>query len=307
MIGMVSRRAAGFLRGAGAALVCLAGLAACATTPPSSSHMPEGGIAMPPPGLLDLCRRSPDVCDQVHGAEPVITLASLDASEPVLEPATGANPPEALILVSLDDGPSELPGLAGSAKMRAPDIALLDGRAGAGHDEAQADAQETDADGKPAGLSGDEPEASPALPLPLAAGPELFALLNRVNQSINQSIRPRDDIDQYGVEEFWTLPLTLPSNGTDGTPQGDCEDYALEKRRALIEAGIPAEALFLAVGHSIATGRHAVLMVRTDQGDYVLDNMTPYILPWAQTGYVWLSRQVPGNMLAWQRMTPLAS
>ncbi|KPP82997.1 MAG: hypothetical protein HLUCCA04_02675 [Oceanicaulis sp. HLUCCA04] len=297
MIGMVSRRAAGFLRGAGAALVCMAGLAACATTPPSSSHMPQGGVTMPPPGLLDLCRRSPDVCDQVHGAEPVFAFASLEGAEPSLvveadAEATGANPPET-------------PIFAETAKMGVPQMDLLD--LDMGEEEALAAIEEGEPDGKPAGTSGEDAAPSPSMALPLAADPELFALLNRVNQSINQSIRPRDDIDQYGVEEFWTLPLTRAVDGQASSAQGDCEDYALEKRRALVAAGVPPEALFLAVGHSVATGRHAVLMVRTDQGDYVLDNMTPYILPWAQTGYVWLSRQSPGNMLSWQNMAGLVS
>lgn len=123
----------------------------------------------------------------------------------------------------------------------------------------------------------------------------LMALLNRVNQGINMDIRPREDIEQYGVAEYWTLPLTL-----EGVTDGDCEDYALEKRQALIEAGIPDTALFLAVGYSAMTGRHAVLMVSTDQGDYVLDNITPHILPWSQTAYSWRLRQMPGDLLSWR-------
>ena len=36
---------------------------------------------------------------------------------------------------------------------------------------------------------------------------------------------------------------------------------------------------------------HAVLMVRTDRGDFVLDNKRDAILPWRKTGYVYLQRE----------------
>jgi hypothetical protein len=32
-----------------------------------------------------------------------------------------------------------------------------------------------------------------------------------------------------------------------------------------------------------------------DRGDYVLDNLNPAILPWTQTGYRWIAREVPGQ------------
>ncbi len=62
--------------------------------------------------------------------------------------------------------------------------------------------------------------------------------LERVQSAVNRRITPVEDIDQYGWREHWTYP-------TSGS--GDCEDYALEKRRQLIAAGWPAQALFLAV------------------------------------------------------------
>ena len=36
---------------------------------------------------------------------------------------------------------------------------------------------------------------------------------------------------------------------------------------------------------------HAVLLLRTNQGDYVLDNKTSSVLPWERTGYVYVKRE----------------
>lgn len=123
---------------------------------------------------------------------------------------------------------------------------------------------------------------------------KLFAQISKINRRINTEIIPQTDEQAYGQKELWTLPLTLKSGRF-----GDCEDYALEKREALLKAGIPASSLFFAVAHSRATGRHALLILSTDKGDYVLDNMTSEILPWTQTNYTWISRQSAADPLVW--------
>ncbi len=46
----------------------------------------------------------------------------------------------------------------------------------------------------------------------------------------NGRVRAADDIDQYGSREFWAYPQA---------GYGDCEDFALEKRRRLIALGWP--------------------------------------------------------------------
>lgn len=288
------------------AFICLAGLSvtACATTPQASSHMPAGHAALPPAGLLDLCHRAPEFCGRAGEADAPATSAIVIASAAdALPEATGANP-------------AAMPGRASGGKMlaAAPDPDLLNARS----DGATTETVEPEGDEEPslvlkklvrdenaeteaeAQAAADAEEAASfarAEDGRLLAAPELFALLNRVNQRINMQIRPRDDIETYGVAEYWALPLTV-----EGTAEGDCEDYALEKRQALLEAGVPDSALFLAVGHSAATGRHAVLVVSTDQGDYVLDNMTPHILPWGETPYQWQLRQVPGDLLSWRHI-----
>jgi predicted transglutaminase-like cysteine proteinase len=44
---------------------------------------------------------------------------------------------------------------------------------------------------------------------------------------------------------------------------------------------------------------HAVLLLNTTQGEYVLDNLTPWIVPWDEAPYQWRWREVGGDPLRW--------
>jgi predicted transglutaminase-like cysteine proteinase len=130
--------------------------------------------------------------------------------------------------------------------------------------------------------------------------PERRALLSSVNRRINAAMIATTDQQAFGQNEYWAMPLTGPDRQANrGRPLADCEDFALEKREALIRAGIPVDSLYLAVGHTERLGRHAVLVVATDQGDLVLDNLNDWVLGWERTGYTWLSRQISTSMLDW--------
>lgn len=109
----------------------------------------------------------------------------------------------------------------------------------------------------------------------------LWSQLIAVNDDVNSKIAPESDEQLYGQQEYWTYPTTA----------GDCEDYVLAKRRALIGDGMPASALLIAVVRRVDGEGHAVLMVRTDRGDLVLDNLTATILTWDRTPYQYLKRQ----------------
>jgi predicted transglutaminase-like cysteine proteinase len=113
-----------------------------------------------------------------------------------------------------------------------------------------------------------------------------WALVRRVNRRVNAAVTPMTDLAQFGRVEVWTLP----ESGA-----GDCEDFALAKRAALIAAGVPRGALSIAVADDPIDGGHAVLLVRTDRGDYVLDNRTDRILPAAASGYAFRKRQGKGS------------
>lgn len=114
-----------------------------------------------------------------------------------------------------------------------------------------------------------------------------------VNTQVNRAIYRSTDQQTYGREEVWALPLQT------GVTYGDCEDYVLEKRRALLQAGIHRKDLNIAVVTTWAGERHAVLLVRTAEGEYVLDNLTSRILPWTKAGYDWNQRQVEGGTYDW--------
>ena len=116
------------------------------------------------------------------------------------------------------------------------------------------------------------------------------AVLDRVNRSVNRAIRPEDDQKHYGRAEYWDIP-------TDGF--GNSKDYALTKRRDLINAGLSARALRVAIVITPWNNRQAVLTVVTDRGDLVLDNLTDDIKPWTDTGYQWIARQDGGGELGW--------
>ena len=106
--------------------------------------------------------------------------------------------------------------------------------------------------------------------------------LNRINQQVNGAIKAKTDKDHWGVEDIWDL-------AEDGA--GDCEDYQLLKRRLLVEAGFPRRALRMTVVLDEGGDGHAVMMVRTDRGDFILDNKRHAILPWHRTGYPYIKRE----------------
>lgn len=118
---------------------------------------------------------------------------------------------------------------------------------------------------------------------------KLWSAMVEVNDTVNTLVTPRTDMEMWGREEFWSYP--------DGV--GDCEDYVLEKRRRLIKLGISAGDLLITVVRQPNGDGHAVLTVRTSQGDYVLDNLEPRVLAWSDTEYSYLKRQSERNSGAW--------
>src|SRR6185312_16004604 len=120
-----------------------------------------------------------------------------------------------------------------------------------------------------------------------------MAMVIALNDRVNQGIKPATDSEIYHVADYWVAPGIGPG------VRGDCEDYALEKRRLLIASGIPASALSIAIVRTPAGEVHAVLVLSARQGDYVLDNLHGEVKAWQLTGYSWISRQAPGDDLAW--------
>lgn len=126
---------------------------------------------------------------------------------------------------------------------------------------------------------------------------KLWRLLTRVNKRVNARLLYATDLETHNRRDVWSTPL---SDAALWRAAGDCEDYALEKRIALREAGLPDEAMSIAVALLPDLTWHAVLLVSTDHGDYVLDNRFSDVTPWRQTPYYWVARERAGRIDDWR-------
>lgn len=117
--------------------------------------------------------------------------------------------------------------------------------------------------------------------------------LIEINNYVNQRIEPVTDLDLYKVAEHWTYPST----------KGDCEDYVLLKSRILADRGWPKSALLITVVRDTEGAGHAVLTVRTDRGEFILDNQVGAVLPWNETQYRYIKRQSETDSKGWIRIS----
>lgn len=246
--------------------------------------MQLGASALPPEGYVAFCQRRPEDCGADVGAvilavarakaDRAALFAALAPSEQTAASATpaatGLAPPApaavepAFVLADL----SPVPELQVSViERRAPLAHVAFIQPGEASDES--------ADGAP------------------AMTPELWSKLNRINAKVNRAIARRTDVEGYGQADYWAAPLG------EGRGFGDCEDYVLEKQRALAAAGVPRKALNIALATTAWGESHAVLLVNTREGEYVLDNLSPWVRPWSKVDYRWGARQVDGEAFNW--------
>lgn len=127
---------------------------------------------------------------------------------------------------------------------------------------------------------------------PVELSRKLWARMIEINNAFNTAVAPRTDQEMWGRPEYWSYP----------SYQGDCEDYVLAKRKALMEEGVPAGSLLITVVRQPNGDGHAVLTVRTDLGDYILDNLEPRILAWNETEYRFLKRQSTRSSGTWVKI-----
>ena len=132
--------------------------------------------------------------------------------------------------------------------------------------------------------------AKPSAPRDVVLSSKAWADMVNVNAWANQAIKPITDMEHWGVIERWNYP-------DDG--YGDCEDYVLLKRRMLMKAGWPREALLITVVRDKKGDGHAVLTVKTDRGEFVLDNQNQDVLLWSDTGYRFVKRQSQNDPNVW--------
>jgi predicted transglutaminase-like cysteine proteinase len=134
-------------------------------------------------------------------------------------------------------------------------------------------------------------------PIHLSLSPERWNLVYQVNSFVNGKIAPMSDEALYGKPEYWTIP----------TDAGDCEDYLLLKQRYLEGLGFAPAALLITVVLDEKGQGHAVLMVTTDKGDFVLDNRRNEVLRWSDTGYTYLKRQSAEDPRKWVSLSQKGS
>ncbi len=137
--------------------------------------------------------------------------------------------------------------------------------------------------------SGECPEETTS-PRDIDLTPAALRKIARINGYVNKAIDPVTDKDHWAAADAWDYPA-------DG--KGDCEDYALLKRRMLMEAGFPREALLMTVVKEKNGDGHSVLTLHTNRGDFVLDNLTDEVKPWTQTPYRFVKRQSQENPNIW--------
>ena len=135
-----------------------------------------------------------------------------------------------------------------------------------------------------------ECDTKPSSPRDIVLTAKAWADMVKVNNWVNQNIQPVTDLEHWGVVEQWDYP-------DDG--KGDCEDYVLLKRRMLMQAGWPREALLITVVRDKKNEGHAVLTVKTTRGEFILDNQEADILPWNKTGYHFVKRQSQSDPNTW--------
>ena len=127
---------------------------------------------------------------------------------------------------------------------------------------------------------------------PMKLTEERWKAMLDVNYTANTTITPMTDMEIYGVEERWAYPTTV----------GDCEDFVLLKRKMLMNKGFSASNLLITVVLQPNGEGHAVLTVRTDRGDFVLDNMRNKVMNWSETEYTYLKRQDTANPGRWVKI-----
>jgi predicted transglutaminase-like cysteine proteinase len=137
-------------------------------------------------------------------------------------------------------------------------------------------------------------EEDPLPPLDVNLTPQAMKEIERVGKWVNAHVKPVPDMGHWGVIDKWDYPA-------DG--KGDCEDYALFKRKILIEKGFPRQALLMTVVKDEHHEGHAVLTVKTNAGEFVLDNMNDDVKPWTRTGYRFVKRQSQIDPNVWLQIS----
>jgi predicted transglutaminase-like cysteine proteinase len=118
--------------------------------------------------------------------------------------------------------------------------------------------------------------------------PGRWAELAAINNVVNRAITPiRDDVD--AVAQDWRIHPR----------SGNCKDYAVTKRHDLLAQGWPSGSLLLSEVVLSTGEHHLVLVVPTTDGEYVLDNLNPFITRVENAPYRWIRIQSSSDPNLW--------
>jgi predicted transglutaminase-like cysteine proteinase len=131
-------------------------------------------------------------------------------------------------------------------------------------------------------------------PAPVALDVATIEMVAAVNRDVNSAIKPVPDREWKGREESWDYPVD----------RGDCEDFALRKRQVLASRGIELANLLITVVKQRSGEGHAILTLRTDRGDFVLDNLDWTVRDWRETTYRFVKRQSTESPALWVSLLP---
>jgi predicted transglutaminase-like cysteine proteinase len=106
-----------------------------------------------------------------------------------------------------------------------------------------------------------------------AVGADLRNKVEIVNERINAHPYV-PSVQNWGVTTYWETPFEFL------TRNGQCQDYAIAKYMLLRAAGVPEDAMRVAIVHDdISRLDHAILLVDVDGVAMVLDNQSSLVLP----------------------------
>ncbi len=141
-----------------------------------------------------------------------------------------------------------------------------------------------------------ECKGGPVKPEDVNLTPAAMREIRQVNNWVNHNVQPVSDMDHWGVIDRWDYPM-------DG--KGDCEDYALMKRKLLIERGYPRQALLITVVRDQENAGHAILTIKTNHGEFILDNLTDKVKSVSQIPYRLVKRQSQEDPNVWVALGPV--
>lgn len=117
--------------------------------------------------------------------------------------------------------------------------------------------------------------------------------LDRVNRFVNR-VRYRTDQRNWDRRDYWAAPREFFARG------GDCEDFAITKYLSLRALGFGAEDMRVLVLWDLKReAAHAVLVVRHEEQELVLDNLRRRIVPLARLPHYQVHYSVNDQSVLW--------